>query len=150
MIRTRSTAAAQSTVVIFQENSDGEGADLVLSAGGEGRVNGAHDTQGLHDEGQDLGAELGRQLDQSLQDAGEEGLQDMGALRQLQLVTVPEEPRVVGGVVKILGVQIVSSECIKPFLFDRTTNIAVFSFERLNTQTVLWSLASTCCIRSHR
>lgn len=80
-----------STVVIFKENSDGEGADLVLGAGGEGRVDGADDAQGLHDEGEHLRAKLGGQLDQSLEDAGEEGLKDVGALRQLQLITIPGE-----------------------------------------------------------
>lgn len=69
-----------STIVIFKENSNGEGADLVLGAGGEGRVDSADDAQSLHDEGQHLWAELGGQLDQSLEDAGEEGLEDMGAL----------------------------------------------------------------------
>lgn len=43
-----------STIVIFKENSNGEGADLVLCAGGEGWVNGAHDAQRLHDECKDL------------------------------------------------------------------------------------------------
>lgn len=80
-----------STIVIFKENRNGEGADFVLCACGEGRVDGAHDAQRLHDEGEHLGAELGGQLDQSLQDAGEERLQDMGALRQLQLITVSGE-----------------------------------------------------------
>lgn len=81
------------TVVVLEEDGDGEGADLVLGAGGEGRVDGADDAQGLHDQGEHLGAELGGQLDQSLQDAGEEGLQDVGALRQLQLIAIPGETR---------------------------------------------------------
>ncbi len=80
-----------STIVIFKENSNGEGADLVLGAGGEGRVDSTDDAQSLHDEGEHLWAELGGQLDQSLEDAGEEGLKDMGALWQLQLITVPGE-----------------------------------------------------------
>lgn len=80
-----------STVVVLEEDGDGEGADLVLGAGGEGRVDGADDAQGLHDQGEHLGAELGGQLDQSLQDAGEEGLQDVGALRQLKLIAIPGE-----------------------------------------------------------
>lgn len=77
------------TVVIFKENGDGEGADLVLGIGSEGGVNGADNAQGLHDQGEHLRAELGSQLDQSLEDAGEEWLKDVGALRQLQLVAVP-------------------------------------------------------------
>lgn len=81
------------TIVIFQENGNGEGADLVLGTGGEGGVNRAHDAQGLHDEGEHLRAELGSQLDQSLEDAGEEWLKDVGALRQLQLVTVAAHGR---------------------------------------------------------
>lgn len=82
-----------STIVIFKEDSDGEGADLVLGTDGEGRVDGADDAQSLHDEGEHLRAELRRQLDQALEDAGEEGLEDVGALRQLQLITVPGERR---------------------------------------------------------
>lgn len=78
-----------STIIIFEENSNGEGADLVLGTGGEGWINGADDAQGLHDKGEHLRTELGSQLDQSLQDAGKEWLQDVGALRQLQLITVP-------------------------------------------------------------
>lgn len=80
-----------STIVIFKENSNSEGADLVFCAGGEGRVDGTHDAQRLHDQSEYLRAELGSQLHQSLQDAGEERLQDMGALWQLQLITVPAE-----------------------------------------------------------
>lgn len=76
------------TIVIFKENGNGEGADLVLGTGGEGGVNCADDAQGLHDEGEHLRAELGSQLDQSLKDAGEEWLKDVGTLRQLQLITV--------------------------------------------------------------
>ncbi len=79
------------TIVIFKENSNGEGADLVLGTGGEGRVDGADNAQSLHDEGEHLWAELGSKLDQSLEDAGEEGLEDVGALRQLQLIAVPGE-----------------------------------------------------------
>ena len=66
------------TIVIFKENSNGEGADLVLGAGGKGGVDGADDAQRLHDEGQHLWAELGGQLDQSLEDAGEEGAEGRG------------------------------------------------------------------------
>lgn len=84
-----------STIVIFKENSDGEGADLVLGTDGEGRVDGADDAQSLHDEGEHLRAKLRRQLDQALEDAGEEGLEDVGALRQLQLIAVPGERRMV-------------------------------------------------------
>lgn len=79
------------TIVIFKENGNGEGADLVLGVGGEGRVDSADDAECLHDEGEHLGAELSSELDQSLEDAGEEGLKDVGALRQLQLITIPEE-----------------------------------------------------------
>lgn len=71
------------TIVIFKENGDSEGADLVLGTGGEGGVNCADNAQGLHDECEHLRAELGSQLDQALQDAGEEWLKNMGALRQL-------------------------------------------------------------------
>lgn len=78
-----------STIIIFKEYGNGEGADLVLGTGGEGWINCADDAQGLHDEGEHLRAELGSQLDQSLKDAGEEWLKDVGALRQLQLITVP-------------------------------------------------------------
>lgn len=81
----------RSTIVIFKENCNGEGADLVFGTRGEGLVNGADNAKGLHNEGEHLWAELGGQLDQSLQDAREEGLKDVGALRQLQLITVPEE-----------------------------------------------------------
>lgn len=79
------------TIVVFKENGNGEGADLVLGVGGEGRVDSADDAQGLHDEGEHLGAELGSELDQSLEDAGEEGLKDVSALWELQLITIPEE-----------------------------------------------------------
>lgn len=84
-------AGCCSTVVVFKEDGDGEGADLVLGTDGEGRVDGADDAQRLHDQGEHLGAELGGQLDQALQDIVEEGLQDVGALRQLQLIAIPEE-----------------------------------------------------------
>lgn len=87
------TRVCSSTIVIFKEDSDGEGADLVLGTDGEGRVDGADDAQSLHDEGEHLRAKLRRQLDQALEDAGEEGLEDVGALRQLQLITVPGERR---------------------------------------------------------
>jgi len=80
-----------STIVVFKEDRNGEGADFVLGAGGENRVDGADDAQSLHDEGEHLGAELGSQLDQSLEDAGEEGLKDVGAFWQLQLITIPGE-----------------------------------------------------------
>lgn len=55
-----------STIVIFKENSNGEWADLVLCAGGEGRVDGADDAQRFHDQREHLRAELGGQLDQTL------------------------------------------------------------------------------------
>lgn len=83
--------SCSSTVVVFEEDGNSEGADLVFGTGGEGRVNGADDAQGLHDQGEHLWAELGSQLDQSLQDAGEEGLKDVGALWQLQLIAIPED-----------------------------------------------------------
>lgn len=81
--------SSSSTIVVFEEDGNSEGADLVFGASGEGRVDGADDAQGLHDQGEHLWAELGGQLDQSLQDAGEEGLKDVGALRQLQLIAIP-------------------------------------------------------------
>ena len=81
-------APAPPTVVVLEEDGDGERTDLVLGAGGEGGVHGAHDAQRLHHQGQDLRAELGGQLDQTLQHAGQEGLQHVGALRELQLVAV--------------------------------------------------------------
>lgn len=43
-----------STVVVFEEDGNSEGADLVFGAGGEGRVDGADDAQGLHDQGEHL------------------------------------------------------------------------------------------------
>lgn len=43
-----------STIIILQENGNGEGADLVLGTGGEGWVNCADDAQGLHDQGEHL------------------------------------------------------------------------------------------------
>lgn len=42
------------TIVIFEENGNGEGADLVLGTDGEGGVNCADNAQGLHDEGEHL------------------------------------------------------------------------------------------------
>ena len=84
------SGATPRTVVVLEEYGDGERADLVLGAGGEGSVHRAHDAQGLHDQREHLRAELGGQLHQPFQDAGQEGLQHVGALRQLQLVTVAE------------------------------------------------------------
>lgn len=54
------------TIVIFKENGDSEGADLILSTGGEARVDGADDAQRLHDECEYFWAKLGSKLDQSL------------------------------------------------------------------------------------
>src|SRR4029434_1268258 len=82
------------TVAVFKEDGDGEGTDLVLCAGGEGGVYGADDAERFHDEGQHLGAALRRQLDPAIQNVWQEGLQHVGAVRQLQLITVPTaEPR---------------------------------------------------------
>lgn len=61
-------------VTVLQEDGDGEGADLAFHARRELRVHRAHDAQGLHHEVEHLGAELGCQVNQALQDAGEEGL----------------------------------------------------------------------------
>jgi len=81
--RRYSLRSCKSTIVIFQENSNGEGADLVLRAGGEGWVHGTDDAQRLHHEREHLWAELGSQLDQSLKDAGQKGLENMCTLWQL-------------------------------------------------------------------
>lgn len=76
------------TITVLEEYCNGEGADLVLHAGCERRVHRAHNAQGLHHQVQHLGAELSCQVDQAIQNAGKERLQDVGALRDLQLVTV--------------------------------------------------------------
>lgn len=44
----------RSTIVIFKENCNGEGADLVFGTRGEGLVDGADNAKGLHNEGQHL------------------------------------------------------------------------------------------------
>lgn len=46
--------SCNSTVVVFEEDGNSEGADLVFGAGGEGRVDRADDAQGLHDQGEHL------------------------------------------------------------------------------------------------
>lgn len=76
------------TVTVLQEDGDGEGADFAFHACGELWVDCANDAQGLHHQVEDLGAELGCQVDEAVQDAGEEGLEHVGALRDFQLVTV--------------------------------------------------------------
>lgn len=79
------------TVAVLEEDGDGEGADFALRAGREHRVHRADGAQRLQHQAEDLGAELCRQVDEAIQDAGEEGLQDVGALRGFQLVTVAGE-----------------------------------------------------------
>lgn len=86
-----SSVAPVPTVAVLQEDGDGERADLALHACSKLRVHRADDAQRLHHQVQDLGAELRGQVDQAVQDAGEEGLQDVGALRGFQLVTVTGE-----------------------------------------------------------
>lgn len=76
------------TITVLEEYCNGEGADLVLHAGCERRVHRAHNAQRLHHQVQHLGAELSCQVDQAIQNAGKERLQHVGALRDLQLVTV--------------------------------------------------------------
>lgn len=76
------------TVAVLEENGNGEGADLALHAGCERWVYGAHDAQRFHHQVEDLGAELRCQVNQAIQDAGQERLKDLGALRGFQLVTV--------------------------------------------------------------
>ena len=82
---------APCTVAVLQEDGDGEGADLALHARCELGVHRADDAQGLHHQVEDLGAELGREVDQAVQDAGQEGPQHGCALRDFQLVAVAGE-----------------------------------------------------------
>lgn len=79
------------TIAVLEEYCDGEGADFVLHTCCKGWIHRADNAQRLHDQVQDLGAELSGQVDQPIENAGKERLQHVGALRDLQLVTVARQ-----------------------------------------------------------
>lgn len=76
------------TIAVLQKDCDGERADLVLHTCCKCWVHRADNAQCLHHQVEHLRAELRCQMDQTVKDAGKERLQHMGALRDLQLVTV--------------------------------------------------------------
>lgn len=79
------------TVAVLQKDCNCEGADFVLHACCKCWVYCTDNAQRLHHKVEDLWTELSCQVDQSIENARKERLQHVGALRDLQLVTVARQ-----------------------------------------------------------